>query len=72
MDRLIGRFELLADGILAHEEAAKLLVKDRFQISGRDLVPATVTDVLRRVRGHVHLLPAVAMHGPGEEMSRLL
>lgn len=72
MDRLVGRFELLPDCVFTHEEAAKLLVEDGLQISGWDLVPAAVADVFRRVRRYVHLLAAVADHGSGKEMTRLL
>jgi hypothetical protein len=72
LDSLITLFEVPGDLIWGKEEALELLMEDGFEVINRHLVSALCTDVLRGVRGHIHLLPAGTEGKAGEEMYRLL
>lgn len=47
-------------------------MENSFQVFGRNLVAAVVTDVLRGIGGHVHLVPAGTVGQPGKKMGHLL
>ncbi|HUW38500.1 MAG TPA: hypothetical protein VMV91_14340 [Rhodocyclaceae bacterium] len=55
------------------EEGLQLLMEDGLQIGYRNLVPATLADILREDVGrHIHLRPAVAECEPGEKLLHVL
>jgi hypothetical protein len=72
LELLVARHKVLPHGDLVDEEVAQLLPVDRLEVSDGDLSMAIPADVLRRVRGHRHLAPAIAEDEPSKQMSRPL
>ena len=67
-DLLVGLPEMPGHVLRRKEEVLELLVEHCLQVPDRDLRVAAVADVFRHVRGHVHLVSALAEHVAGEEM----
>jgi hypothetical protein len=69
-DLSLGLVEAGRDLLRGEEEVSQFPVEDPLQIHPGHLVPAVLADVLRRVRGYVHLPAAVTEGEPREEMHR--
>jgi hypothetical protein len=67
---LARSFGVRDDFLRRNQETVELGAEDLFEIVDGNFVAAGLTDVLGRVRPHVHLGPAFAVREPGEEMDR--